>query len=244
MKGAGSNGTIPNDKCPFVMCQNLFSLEFLFIYLLFTVTIKVQDINNHAPEFLQSSYWVSLPNDARIGASVLTMKARDLDEGSNGDIRYKLSSDLFEIDPITGTVTLRKGLGSVTNKKYEFSVRATDQGSPNLQTAVMAYVSVHELSYVPPRFPEPVYKALVAENFKSGTPLLTVHAQTSIGLGGYAIVGGDPLTQFSVGARSGVLTLRKQLDYEKVKQHVLVVRATQKGISNGKPSLSTEVSLL
>ena len=222
-----------------------FSLEFLFIYLLFTVTIKVQDINNHAPEFLQSSYWVSLPNDARIGASVLTMKARDLDEGSNGDIRYKLSSDLFEIDPITGTVTLRKGLGSVTNKKYEFSVRATDQGSPNRQTAVMAYVSVHELSYVPPRFPKPVYKALVAENFKSGTPLLTVHAQKSIGgYIEYAIVGGDPLTQFSVGARSGVLTLRKQLDYEKVKQHVLVVRATQKGISNGKPSLSTEVSLL
>ena len=111
----------------------------------------------------------------------------------------------------------------------------------------MAYVSVHELSYFPLRFPKPVYKALVAENFKSGTPLLTVHAQKSIGLGGsieYAIVGGDPLTQFSVGARSGLLTLRKQLDYEKVKQHVLVVRATQKGISNGKPSLSTEVSLL
>lgn len=222
-----------------------FSLEFLFIYLLFTVTIKVQDINNHAPEFLQSSYWVSLPNDARIGASVLTMKARDLDEGSNGDIRYKLSSDLFEIDPITGTVTLRKGLGSVTNKKYEFSVRATDQGSPNRQTAVMAYVSVHELSYSPPRFPKPVYKALVAENFKSGTPLLTVHEQNIYERYiEYAIVGGDPLTQFSVGARSGVLTLRKQLDYEKVKQHVLVVRATQKGISNGKPSLSTEVSLL
>lgn len=223
-----------------------FSLEFLFIFLLFTVTIKVQDINNHAPEFLQSSYWVSLPNDASVGASVLTMKARDLDEGSNGDVRYKLSSDLFEIDPITGTVTLRKGLGSVTKKKYEFSVHATDQGSPNRQTAVMAYVSVHELLYFSPD-PKPVYKVLVAENFKSGTTLLTVHAPRNRNLGGsieYSIVGGDPLTQFSVGARSGVLTLRKQLNYEKVKQHVLVVRATQKGISRGKPSLPTEVSLL
>lgn len=208
------------------------------------MTIKVNDTNNHAPEFLQSSYWVSLPNDASVGASVLTVKARDLDEGSNGDIRYKLSSDICEIDPITGTVTLRQGLGSVRNKKYEFSVRATDQGSPNRQTAVMAHVSVHELSYFPPRFLKPVYRALVAESVKSGTTLLTVHAHKSIGLGSsieYSIVGGDPLTQFSVSARSGVFTLRRQLDYEKAKQHVVVVRAVQNGLLRDKPSLPTEV---
>lgn len=210
------------------------------------MTINVQDTNNHDPEFLQSSYWVSLPNDVNMGATVLTVRARDLDEGDNADIRYKLSSDMFDIHPSKGIITLKQGLGSVTNKKYEFSVRATDQGTPNRQSAVSVSVSVHALSFVPPKFPQPVYRTVVSENLKTGVVLLTVHAQKSAGLGyrssiEYFIVGGDPLNQFSVGTRSGMLTLRKQLDYEKVKRHVLVVRAVQKGLSRDKPSLPTEV---
>ena len=210
------------------------------------MTINVQDTNNHDPEFLQSSYWVSLPNDANMGATVLAVKARDFDEGANADIRYRLSSDMFNVHPTKGIITLKQGLGSVTNKKYEFSVRATDQGTPNRQSAVSVSVSVHSLSFIPPRFLRPVYRKVVPENLKTGTVLLTVYAQKIIGRHGssieYFIVGGDPLNQFSVGTRSGMLTLRKQLDYEKVKQHVLVVRAVQKGLSRDQPSLPTEVS--
>lgn len=209
------------------------------------VTIHVQDTNNHDPAFLQSSYWVSLPNDANMGSTVVTVKARDLDKGENADITYKLSSDLFSIHPTKGIIKLTQGLGSVTNKKYEFSVIATDQGTPNRQTAVSVSVSVHSLSYIPPKFVRPVYRKVIPENFKTGVALLTVRAQKSLGLGSsieYFIVGGDPLKQFSVGTRSGVLTLRKKLDYERVKQHVLVVRAVQNGLSRDKPSLPTEVS--
>ncbi|XP_068725251.1 protocadherin-like protein isoform X1 [Montipora capricornis] len=212
-----------------------------------TVTVDVQDTNNHDPEFLQSSYWVPLTNDAGVDASVVTLKARDRDDGKNGEVRYKLSSEIFQVEPITGVVTLKQGLGTVTNKKYEFSVRATDQGTPNRQTAVMVYVSVHELSYVPPRFPWPVYRAVVAENSKSGKVLLTVHAKKSGGVRRsiqYSIVGGDPLKQFSVSARSGALTLRKQLDYEKRKRHVIVVRAVQNGLTRNHPSLPTEVKVI
>lgn len=211
-----------------------------------TVTIHVQDANNHDPQFLQSSYWVALPSDANMGTTVLTVKARDLDEGKNADIRYRLSSDVFSIHPIKGIITLKQGLGSVTNKKYEFSVRATDQGTPNRQTAVSVSVSVHPLSYIPPRFVRPVYRKVIPENFKTGVILLTVRAPKSLGLGSsieYFIVGGDPLNEFSVGTRSGVLTLKKQLDYEKIKQYVLVVRAVRNGLSRDRPSLPTEVSI-
>ena len=219
----------------------------MLLFVVVVVTINVQDTNNHDPEFLQSSYWVSLPNDANMDATVLTVKARDFDEGDNADIRYKLSSDMFNIHPTKGTITLKQGLGSVTNKKYEFSVRATDQGTPNRQSAVSVSVTVHSLSYVPPKFLKSVYRTVVPENLKTGVGLLTVHAQKDVGLGGsieYFIVGGDPLNRFSVGTRSGVLTLRKQLDHEKVQQHVLVVRAVQKGLSRDQPSLPTEVSTL
>lgn len=209
------------------------------------VTIHVQDTNNHRPEFLQSSYWVSLSNDANIGTTVLTVKAYDLDEGDNAKITYKLSNDMFDVHPSKGVITLKQGFGSVTNGKYEFSVRATDQGSPNRQSAVSVSVSVHSLSFIPPKFIKSVYGTVVAENFSTGVVLLTVHAEKSVGIRSsieYYIVGGDPLDRFSVGTRSGVFTLRKSLDYEKANQHVLVVRAVQKGLSRDIPSLPTEVS--
>ena len=209
-----------------------------------SVTVNVQDTNNHDPEFLQSSYWVALSNDASMGATVLTVKARDLDQGTNAEITYKLSNDVFSIHPTKGIIKLKQGLGSLTNVKYEFSVRATDQGTPNRQTAVSVTVSVHALSYIPPRFERPVYRKVIRENFKTGVALLTVRARKSMGSSiEYFIVGGDPLNQFSVGTRSGVLTLKKQLDYERVKQHVLVVRAVQNGLLPDTPSLPTEVGI-
>ena len=211
-----------------------------------SVIVNVQDTNNHDPEFLQSSYWVSLTNDASMGATVLTVKARDLDQGTNAQITYKLSKDIFSIHPTKGIIKLKAGLGPLTNEKYEFSVRATDQGTPNRQSAVSVTVSVHALSYIPPRFLRPVYRKVIAENFKTGVALLTVRAIKSMGSSSsieYFIVGGDPLNQFSVGTRSGVLTLKKQLDYERVKHHVLVVRAVQDGLSFDVPSLPTEVGI-
>lgn len=201
------------------------------------VTIRVQDTNNHDPEFLQASYWVALTNDANMGATVLTVKARDLDEGKNADIRYILTNDVFSIHPTKGIITLKQGLGSVTRKKYEFSVRATDQGTPNRQTAVSVSVTVHPLSNIPPEFLRSEYSKVIPETFKTGAALLTVHADRSVK---YFIVGGDPLNQFSVGTRSGVLTLKKQLDYERINYYMLVVRAVHNGLS---PSLPTEVSV-
>lgn len=201
------------------------------------VTIRVQDTNNHDPEFLQASYWVALPNDANMGATVLTVKARDLDEGKNADIRYILTNDVFSIHSTKGIITLKQGLGSVTRKKYEFSVRATDQGTPNRQTAVSVSVTVHPLSNIPPEFLRSEYSKVIPETFKTGAALLTVHADRSVK---YFIVGGDPLNQFSVGTRSGVLTLKKQLDYERINYYMLVVRAVHNGLS---PSLPTEVSV-
>ena len=209
------------------------------------MTIYVQDTNNHKPEFMQS-YWVSLPNDASMGTTVLTVEAHDSDEGDNAKILYKLSNDIFEIHPTKGVITLKQGLGSVTNKKYEFSVRATNQNAPDKEPAITTVsVSVYTLSFKPPKFLKSVYSTEVPENLKTGVVLLTVHAQKNVEVRSsieYEIVGGDPLNRFSVGTRSGVLTLKKSLDYEKAKQHVLVVRAVQKGFSRDRPSFPTEVS--
>ena len=211
-----------------------------------SVTIHVQDTNNHVPEFLQSSYWVALASDATAGSPVLTVRARDLDELNTADLKYKITSDVFAIDATRGTITLKQGLGSVTNKKYDFLVRATDQGIQKRQSSVNVSVSVHSTPYIPPRFAQSVYTKEVPENIRRGVALLTVRAKRSVGLSSaieYSIVGGDPTGAFRIDAHTGILKLWKALDYEKAKQHVMVVRAVQKALSPEQPSLPTEASI-
>lgn len=52
------------------------------------VPILVLDINDNIPEFVQSLYKVQVPENSPVGSLVVTVSARDLDTGSNGEIVY------------------------------------------------------------------------------------------------------------------------------------------------------------
>ena len=58
------------------------------------LTVKIQDINDHAPVLSQTSYAASLYMSAAVGTSVLKVSATDEDDGPNGAISYAfLASD-------------------------------------------------------------------------------------------------------------------------------------------------------
>ena len=52
------------------------------------VYINVTDANTNAPEFVKASYEVNIPEDIRIGTTVLQVKAQDRDVGENARITY------------------------------------------------------------------------------------------------------------------------------------------------------------
>ena len=52
--------------------------------------IAVGDSNDHAPKFERATYAASLEESSEPGASVLTVKAVDEDDGENGRLRYSL----------------------------------------------------------------------------------------------------------------------------------------------------------
>ncbi|KAI0567952.1 Cadherin domain-containing protein, partial [Pyrenophora tritici-repentis] len=79
------------------------------------VHIEVVDINDNAPQFIQSLYEVPILENSPLDALVATVSARDLDAGIYGNIAYSLfqgdgDSQPFVIDEITGEIRLSKKL--------------------------------------------------------------------------------------------------------------------------------------
>lgn len=69
-----------------------------------TVNIKVSDINDKNPEFINLPYVFQVPEGIS-GAPVGQVKAVDADEGQNAVIRYSLPTDIpFAIDANTGDI--------------------------------------------------------------------------------------------------------------------------------------------
>ncbi|KAM5301589.1 protocadherin beta-15-like isoform 2-T2 [Glossophaga mutica] len=98
------------------------------------VLIDVLDVNDNAPEFAQPLYRVQVLESSPLGSLVVTVSARDLDIGINGDISYCLSyssqeiSKTFEVKSLSGEVRLIKTLDFETISSYELEIDASDGG--------------------------------------------------------------------------------------------------------------------
>ncbi|XP_059102383.1 protocadherin beta-6-like [Peromyscus eremicus] len=98
-----------------------------------TVLIEVMDINDNAPQFVQSLYEVQVPENSPLDTVVLMVSARDLDAGMNGNVAYSLFqgdgiSQPFVIDEVTGEIRLSDELDFEVNSHYNVEIAATDGG--------------------------------------------------------------------------------------------------------------------
>ncbi|XP_052011504.1 protocadherin beta-6-like [Apodemus sylvaticus] len=98
-----------------------------------TVHIEVVDINDNAPQFLQSLYEVKILENSPLDALVVTVSARDLDAGIHGNVAYSLFqgdgvSQPFVIDEVTGEIRLKVALDFETTPYYNMEIVATDPG--------------------------------------------------------------------------------------------------------------------
>ena len=76
------------------------------------VNITVTDVNDNSPQFPQTSYSTSIPEDQQVNVTVLQVDATDRDVGQNAEISYKFGTsvsgnvrDKFNIIPNTGEVS-------------------------------------------------------------------------------------------------------------------------------------------
>ena len=144
------------------------------------VTIMVSDVNDNAPEFLNTPYAVSVAENATIGQPVFQVNATDADEGVNAELSYTLigtGTDKFEIDP-TGLITVKGKLLQAAMSRYLLNVRVTDlNGAPGGLTATtIVNVTVLEVNDNYPQFvvPSPGEDFLVPENASIGTVIVNI----------------------------------------------------------------------
>ena len=73
------------------------------------MSILVQDQNDNDPVFQQPSYEKLLVENVPVGISVVTIRATDADEGSNGAVTYSIVNDsgdasLFDVNSTSGLI--------------------------------------------------------------------------------------------------------------------------------------------
>ncbi|XP_052597949.1 protocadherin beta-6-like [Peromyscus californicus insignis] len=110
-----------------------------------TVHVEVVDINDNAPEFVQSLYEVQIPENSPLDAIVLTVSARDLDTGIHGNVAYALfqgdgASQPFVVDEVTGEIRLSKELDFEVASHYNIEIAATDGGGLSSKCTVAVQV--------------------------------------------------------------------------------------------------------
>ncbi|XP_075791073.1 cadherin-23 isoform X6 [Pelodiscus sinensis] len=217
-----------------------------------TVCVTVLDENDNAPVFQQQQYEVTLDEGpATFNATLITMKALDQDEGSNGTVAYAITEGnivgTFHINSATGQIRTVKELDyEISHGRYTLVVTATDQcpiPSRRLTTTTTVLVNLNDINDNQPTFPRAYEGPFDITEGQPGPRVWTFLAHDGdsgpSGQVEYSIIAGDPLGEFVISPVEGELRVRKdaELDRENIAFYNLTIAARDRGT----PPLSSTV---
>ncbi|KAL4836271.1 hypothetical protein H8958_016495 [Nasalis larvatus] len=203
--------------------------------------IKVQDINDNAPEFLNGPYHATVPEMSILGTSVTNVTATDADDpvyGNSAKLVYSIleGQPYFSIEPETAIIkTALPNMDREAKEEYLVVIQAKDMGghSGGLSGTTTLTVTLTDVNDNPPKFAQSLYHFSVPEDVVLGTAIGRVKANDQdIGenaQSSYDIIDGDGTTLFEITsdaqAQDGIIRLRKPLDFETKKSYTLKVEA-------------------
>ncbi|XP_075791157.1 protocadherin-15 isoform X4 [Pelodiscus sinensis] len=199
-----------------------------------TVTVRVKDMNDYSPVFSKALYRGMVAPDAIKGTVITTVSAEDQDPPGTpaSRVRYKVdviqfpySASIFDVEENSGRVITRVNLNEEPSTIFKLVVIAYDDGDPVKFNTTIVEIAVLQPSVIP-RFTQDEYRPPpVSEGAPKGTLIAVVTAaalnQTII----YSIVSGNEDDVFAINNRTGVIFIKKPLDYESVKSYKLRVQA-------------------
>ncbi|NWS99717.1 PCD23 protein, partial [Mionectes macconnelli] len=133
-----------------------------------SVVVHIEDVNDNDPIFLQNPIRAFVPAETPVNEIVATVRAEDVDLGSNGAIVFNLmtAETVFQIDVKTGDIILREPLAS-KDFSTQLLVTASDQGiSPRTATAMVIIFTEEQEEEI--SFSHSLYEASVPENSAAG----------------------------------------------------------------------------
>ncbi|KAI4571710.1 hypothetical protein MJG53_013816 [Ovis ammon polii x Ovis aries] len=208
------------------------------------ISIIVTDQNDHKPKFTQDVFRGSVLEGVLPGTSVMQVTATDEDDAVNtynGVVAYSIHSQepkdphdlMFTVHRSTGTISvISSGLDRERVPEYTLTIHATDMDGDGSSTTAMAIVEILDANDNAPIFDPQKYEARVPENTVSHeVQRLTVTdldaPNSPAWRATYRIVGGDNGDRFTITtdpeSNQGILTTKKDLDFEAKTQHTLYV---------------------
>ncbi|XP_040569949.1 protein dachsous [Lepeophtheirus salmonis] len=207
------------------------------------ILIHIEDVNDNTPEFGSEIALATVPEDFKVGSIVYVARARDADEGINGEISYRLLNDEdesnFSLNLKSGELKLIEPLDYENRGTHEVLIEAIDNGNPPLKGHLNLKISVHDVNDNNPEFYDTLQELQISENHPVDTRIYAFKARDlDRGKNGhisYSISENDYVT---ILPNSGVLILKKPLDREANNEFDVVVSAKD----HGTPSLSSELN--
>ncbi|XP_056323482.1 protocadherin alpha-7-like [Danio aesculapii] len=208
---------------------------------LYRLEIVIVDVNDNAPLFPNSTYPLSVTENANEGDRFPLPFAKDSDVGSNSLKDYKLSSnEYFSIDVhseqhiISAELVLQKALDREKQAVIHLILTAVDGGKPSKSGTLNIVVELMDENDNKPIFSKPLYKVKVKENSQFGTKIIAVSASDlDEGTNGqilYSFLGNtDEQNLFTINSNSGEIVVQGQIDYEEHSAIQLRVQARDKG---------------
>ncbi|XP_068167373.1 cadherin-8 [Antennarius striatus] len=204
--------------------------------------IKVQDINDNPPQFIEGPYRASVPEMSAVGSPVTRVTATDADDpvyGNSAKLVYSIleGQPYFSIDPNSATIKVAlHGMDREVREEYLVVIQAKDMGGHmgGLSGTTTVTVTLTDINDNPPKFSKSLYEFEIPEVLPIGQMGGKVKANDrdtgENSKSTYGIVEGDDQGMFEIitdaQTQEGVLRLKKHLDYESKKAYTLKVEAT------------------
>ncbi|ESO98121.1 hypothetical protein LOTGIDRAFT_174335 [Lottia gigantea] len=206
------------------------------------VEIKVKDDNDEAPLFHASKVTFDVIENSPIRTTVGRVQAHDLDSGENGRVSYYIMSgnvfSLFAVDMSSGEIYSIREIDYEESSSHVLGIKAIDNNilyprSNNISVTI----NIIDLNDNQPKFEkDPIILQTIKENSMIGQVVYTFTAvDRDSGLNGtvqYSIKsetssGPEPNhgSYFTIDSNSGQLKIANNIDYEKVHQISLIVKA-------------------
>ncbi|XP_051918434.1 cadherin-8 isoform X2 [Hippocampus zosterae] len=203
--------------------------------------IKVQDINDNPPQFIEGPYRAAVAEMSAVGTPVTRVTATDADDpvyGNSAKLVYSIleGQPYFSVDPNSATIKIAlHGMDREMREEYLVVIQAKDMGGHmgGLSGTTTVTITLTDINDNPPKFSKNLYEFAIPENLPIGQMGGKVKANDrDVGDNAkstYNIIEGDEQGVFEIvtdpQTQEGILRLKKALDFESRRTYTLKVEA-------------------
>ncbi|XP_073819590.1 protocadherin Fat 4-like Cad96Ca [Musca autumnalis] len=222
-----------------VICIRRHSTDPSFVI---PVNVRVIDINDNAPQWIGTPYTLTLSEVTVPGTRILQgAKAEDADQqGPFSTVEYQVLPGPYSeyvqfLNPLEGTLVLKKALDYEQMQNFTVKLRAQDQGTPPKYSDTVLRVVITDADDQNPKFLRETYSADLPADGRPGDlrirpePLKAIDQDEGICAPiQYSIVQSQDTKYFRIHPHNGVITLLTPIGYSDLTNGAtLVVKATQ-----------------